>query len=160
MTLSEAPGAINQFRRKAWKFQQTFETPLQSLGPFVRTIVSNQGFRGGCLTVDQVVFEPQNLIILLSNHSITSECRRGTSLSAVGQEEVVSLLEAALGDWVDFIFIPEPKPFVIFADHDEYTTFFANTRSDLNRVTADLSARGFKTIRDYERQLWSGTVPD
>jgi hypothetical protein len=153
MTLSEAAGAVKQFRRKAWKFQQTFETPLQNLGRFAKTIVSNRGFRGGCLTLDQVVFEPKNLISLLTNHSITSECRRGTSLSAISQEEVVSLLEAALGDWVDFIFIPEPKPFVIFADHDEYTTFFANTRSNLNRVVTNLSAQGFKMIRDYERQL-------
>jgi len=153
MTLSEAAGAVKQFRRKAWRFQQTFETPVQNLGPFVKTIVSNQGFQGGRLTVDQVVFEPKNLISLLHNHSITLECRRGTSLTAVGQEEIVSLLEAALGDSVDFIFIPEPKPFVIFADHDEYITFFANTRSNLNRVVTDLSARGFKIVRDYERQL-------
>jgi hypothetical protein len=153
MTLSEAPGAVKQFRRKAWKFQQTFQTPLRNVGPFVKTIVSNRGFQKACLTIDQVVFEPENLITLLRNHSISAPCRRGTSLGAVGQEEIVSLLGAAFGDGVDFIFTPEPKPFVIFADHDEYATFFANTRSNLNRVVKDLSAGGFKTVRDYERHL-------
>ncbi len=103
--------------------------------------------------MDQVVFEPKNLINLLSSHSITAECRRGTSLTGVSQEEVVLLLEAAFSDWVDFIFIPDPKPFAIFADHDEYTTLFANTRSNLHRVVADLSAQGFKMVRNYERRL-------
>jgi hypothetical protein len=31
---------------------------------------------------------------------------------------------------------------VIYADHDEYTTFYANTRSNLNRVVEALVAQG------------------
>jgi hypothetical protein len=153
MTLSEAPGAVKQFRKKAWKFQQTFATPLKNLRTFVTTIVLGQEFQGGCLTVDQIVFEPKHLISLLGSHSIPPRYGRGISLTAQNQQEVAALLEAAFSDWVDFIFIPEPKPFVIFADHDEFTTFFANTRSNLNRVVTVLSAQGFKTIRDYERRL-------
>ena len=153
MTLSEAPGAVKQFRKKAWRFQQTFQTPLKNLQAFVQTIVSGRGFDGGCLTIDQVVFEPKHLIKLLSRYPITPHCGRGTSVRAHGHEEVASLLEAALSDWLDFIFIPEPKPFVIFADHDEYTTFFANTRSNLNRITIDLSTQGFKAVKGYERRL-------
>jgi hypothetical protein len=41
----------------------------------------------------------------------------------------------------------------MFADHDEYTTFFAKTGSNLNRVVTALSAKGFREIRDYERHL-------
>jgi hypothetical protein len=66
---------------------------------------------------------------------------------------VVELLEAALSDWIDFIFVPTPKPFVIYADHDEFTTFYANTKSNLNPVVEALSARGFKRVQDYERDL-------
>lgn len=67
------------------------------------------------------------------------------------------MLEAALGDWVDFVFVPVPKPFVIYADHDEYTTFYANTKSNLNRVAQALIAAGFEKVLDYER-VRSGTV--
>lgn len=153
MTLSEAPGAVKQFRKKAWRFQHTFATPLKNLRAFVTTIVSGQEFQGGCLTIDQVVFEPAHLISLLGSHSISTRFAHGTSVSAHSQAEAAELLEAGLGDWLDFIFTPVPKPIVIFADHDEYTTFFANTRSNLNRVVRALSAKGFREIRDYERHL-------
>lgn len=153
MTVSEAPGAVKQIRKKAWKFQQTFQTPLNNLPAFVKIIVESQGLQGATLTIDQVVFEPKHLISLLTRHSIAVRYQRGLSISARGQEEVGSLLEAALSDSVDFVFIPEPKATVIFADHDEFTTFFANTRSNLNRVVTQLSDQRFKTIRDYERRL-------
>jgi hypothetical protein len=153
MTLSEIPGAVKQFRKKAWRFQQTFLTPLENLRAFVTTIVSAHEFQGGCLTIDQAVFEPKKLIGLLGKHSIQPRYGHGTSITAHSQAEVAELLEAALGDWVDFIFVPVPKPIVIFADHDEYTTFYANTRSHLNRVVTALSAQGFKEIRGYERRL-------
>jgi len=39
MKLSENPDALTKFRRTAWKFQQTFQTPLKNLQPFVSTIV-------------------------------------------------------------------------------------------------------------------------
>jgi hypothetical protein len=37
--------------------------------------------------------------------------------------------------------------FVIYADHDEYATFYANTRSNLNRVADALFANGLKRYR-------------
>ena len=150
MTLSEAPGAVKQFRKRAWRFQQTFKTPLEDLPTFVKTIVSGEDFQGGSLTIDQAVFEPKHLITLMSRHSIAPRYSQDISLVAQGEEEVVSLLQAALGDWVDFIFIPEPQPFVIFADHDEYTTFFANTRANLSRVVTNLSTQRFTMIHDYQ----------
>jgi hypothetical protein len=153
MTVAEAPGAVKQFRKKAWKFQQTFQTPLNNLQAFVKIIVEVQGIQGGSLTIDQVVFEPKHLIRLLGSHSLSARYQRGLSISAHGQQELLALLEAALSDSVDFVFVPEPRPTAIFADHDEFTTFFANTRSNLNRVVTELSERGFKTIRDYERHL-------
>jgi hypothetical protein len=54
---------------------------------------------------------------------------------------------------VDFLFIPTPKPFVIFADHDEYTTFYANTRSNLNRVAEPLSTLRVEEVLGYQRRL-------
>lgn len=74
-------------------------------------------------------------------------------MTAVGQQEVEDLLQAAFTDWFDFVFVPTPKPFVIYADHDEYTTFYANTRSNLNRVLTTMSAQGFDQIPEHTRQL-------
>jgi hypothetical protein len=153
MILSETPGAVKQFRKKGWRFQQTFLTPPKNLRAFVTTIVSSHELKGGCLTIDQAIFEPRHLISLLGKYSIPPQHGRGTSITANTQAEVTELLEAAFGDPLDFIFTPSPKAFVIFADHDEYTTFFANTRSNLNSLVTPLSAQGFEEIRDYERRL-------
>jgi hypothetical protein len=154
MTLSEAPGAVKRFRRTPWRFQKTFQTPLKDLQPFVATIFSaHESLQDGCVTIEQVVFEPKHLSAVLAKHSLPAQFGRDLLLAASGREEAAELLEAALGDWIDFIFVPTPKPFVIYADHDEYTTFYANTKSNLDPVVEALSARGFKLIQDYERDL-------
>ena len=75
------------------------------------------------------------------------------SVTAAGQLEVEELLYAAFGDSIDFLFVPSPKPFVIYTDHDEYTTFYANTRSNLSRIVKPLSAEGFEEVTEYRRQL-------
>jgi hypothetical protein len=76
-----------------------------------------------------------------------------SSMTADGELGAEALLLAALGDWVDFVLVPVPKPFVIYADHDEYTTFLASTKSNLNRVVQPLAAAGFQKVPDYERIL-------
>ncbi|HET7109030.1 MAG TPA: hypothetical protein VFI38_19605 [Candidatus Acidoferrum sp.] len=154
MKFVENPAALKKFRRTAWKFQQTFETPLKDLKRFVRTIGQASGpWRSASLTIELVVFDPTHLIDLLNANSIPPRNQRGVSITAVGQEEAEELLEAVLGDWVDFIFIPEPKSFAIYADHDEFTTFFAQTRSNLNRVVQALSGQAFKVESEYQRKL-------
>ena len=154
MTLSQTPGAVKRFRRIPWRFQQTFQTPLKNLPPFVKAIVTTQEpLSAACISIDQVVFEPKNLIRLLSDHFLPAEYGHDWSVTVSGSQEVESLLQAALSDWVDFTFVPIPKPFVIYADHDEYVTFYANRKSNLNRLLAELSKQGFKKVQDYERQL-------
>ena len=154
MKLSQIQGSLKRFRRTPWRFQQTFHTPLKNLRPFVSTIASAlEPLSGGCVTIDEVVFEPKHLIKLLAEHSLPAEYGHDWSLTAEGQHETEALLEAALGDWVDFVFVPSPRPFVIYADHDEYATFYANTKSNLNRVAQALSANGFEKVLGYERKL-------
>ena len=99
------------------------------------------------------MFDPTHLIDLMNANSIPPRYQRGVSIIAVGLEESEALLEAALGDWVDFIFVPEPRSFAIYADHDEFTTFFAQNRSNLNRVVQALSGEGFKLESEYQRKL-------
>jgi hypothetical protein len=154
MKLIENPAALRRFRRTAWRFQQTFETPLKDLKRFVSTVGQAAGpWRSASLTIELVVFDPTHLIDLLNANSITPRCQRGVSIIAAEQEEIEALLAAALGDWVDFSFVSEPKSFAIYADHDEFTTFFAQNRSNLNRVVQALSGQGFKLEKEYQREL-------
>src|SRR5580698_3423661 len=150
MNLVENPAALKKFRRTAWKFQQTFETPLKDLKRFVSTIGQAAGpWRSASLTIELAVFDPTHLIDLLNANSIPPRYQRGASIVTAGQKEIEALLEAALGDWVDFTFVPEPSSFAIYADHDEFTTFFAQNRSNLNRVVHALSGQGFKLEKEY-----------
>ena len=154
MKVSQLQGSLKRFRRTSWRFQQTFQTPLKNLKPFVATISSALAPVGSAsVTIDQVVFEPKHLIGLLSDHLLPPQYGHEWCIEAESQSEVEDLLEAALGDWVDFVFVPAPKPFVIYADHDEYTTFYANTKANLNRVVQSLKEEGFVSVPDYERQL-------
>ena len=151
ITLSATSGSLNRLRKVPWRFQQTFLTPLQNLETFVATIISSrEEIQGGTVTVDSVVFEPRNLNALLTNQSLPLSLQRESSIEAAGHLEVGALLLAALSDSVDFWFIPTPKPFVIYTDHDEYTTFFANSKSNLNGVVEHLLNQGFEKV-DYER---------
>jgi hypothetical protein len=153
MNLSETPSALKQIRKTPWKFQQTFKTPLKNLQPFVETIISTASPETACITIDQAVFEPKHWIELLTRYSLPPRYEKGLSVTAVGRQEVEESLYAVFTDWFDFLFVPTPTPFVIYADHDEYTTFYANTRSNLNRIAKALSAKGFEEIAEYRRQL-------
>ena len=152
MIVSANPGSLKRLRKTPWRFQQTFATPLRNLEPFVATIISARGQIQGCtIIIDSVVFESKNLNAILASQAPSPRLQAESSIEAAGPQEVGALLHAALSDWVDFWFIPSPKPFVIYADHDEYTTFFANTKSNLNGVVEALLKQGFQKV-DYERR--------
>ena len=156
MMLTQIPEVLKKFRRTPWRFQQTFQTPLQNLRPFVSTIVrAKEPLQGGSVTLDQVIFEPKNWMALLSRHSLPPEYGGEWTVTAGNTDEVEELLEASLSDCLDFLFIPTPKRFVIYADHDEFTSFYANTKSSLNGIGEALSGKGFKLVSGYERILWA-----
>lgn len=153
MIFSKTPGEIKRFRRSSWKFQETFLTPLKELERFTSIIITAHApLEGASVTIDEVVFEPKTLNSLMTKHSISEALTHDVSLDVTGGEEVKVLLCSALSDWVDFLFVPTPKPFVIYADHDEYTTFYANTKGNLNRIVEALATEGFKKV-EYERNL-------
>jgi hypothetical protein len=150
---SDNQGVLKKFRSAVWKFQQTFQTPLKDLNRFTSTIITATGpLKTATVTVDLVVFDPEHLLDLLTRHSIPHNCERGVSFTAEGSVEIEALLRAVLSDSIDFIFVPDPKSSAIFADHDEFTTFYAQTRSNLNRVVHPLVEAGFKQIQDYRRE--------
>jgi hypothetical protein len=59
---------------------------------------------------------------------------------------------AALGDWVDFVFVPSPEVVAIYADHDEYTTFYTRDDATLKNLASGLEKSGFEAVRDYTRR--------
>jgi hypothetical protein len=136
MTISNTPGAIKKF------------------DSFVETIVSaNEKVESGTVIIDEIVFEPENLNTFLNGHPLTKEIQRDYLLTTENKEQVKGLLVAVLSDWIDFLFIPTPIPFVIYADHDEYTTFYTNTKSNLNSIVDRLLEKGFKQIINWQRQF-------
>ena len=61
------------------------------------------------------------------------------------------LLQASFADWVDFLFVPSPDRFVLYADHDEWTTVFAANEVDLASMKSALHGGGFEMITGYTR---------
>ena len=99
------------------------------------------------------MFTPKHLEGLLSSHQLPLEYGNGWTIEATGAKECVELLEAALADWLDFFFLPQPKRFLMYADHDEYTTLFGARKGSLSRLTTALAAAGVEEIANYERSL-------
>src|SRR5688572_26511077 len=126
MTISNTPGAIKKFKRATWSCQTTFVTPLKKLDVFVPAIFSHLvPIREASVIIDGFAFEPKNLLGLMTRNMLSEKLQRDTSLTVVDPHKVKELLRTALSDWLDFAFVPVLKLFVIYADHDEYVTFFA-----------------------------------
>jgi hypothetical protein len=149
--LSERTEEIQRFRDDPWLFQRTFKTPLKRLDTFVATFLATFSLEKGTLSTDEVVFEPKDLLLLLARNSVPVEDCYHLTIRADGEQEIADLLRAALGDWVDFVFVPSPEIVAIYADHDEYTTFYARDDAVLKSVTSNLAAAGFESVPDYTR---------
>ena len=154
MTAAQTPGALKKFRRTPWRFQQTLEIPqgYPAHQKFAADIVAAHGaMNDATVIIDQVVFDTEHLEALCCAQAPLL-LSKDSSLSASGCE-VSELLAAALMDGPDFIFIPNPKPFVCYADHDQWITFFSNTKSQLNHIIEPLASRGYKLVSDWQRNL-------
>ena len=153
MTLTQTPGAIKRFRRTPWRFQQTVVRPhADNLAAFVSTITAAHGhIEEATVTLDQIVFKTERMTVLCPAGSQLPLTRESSIL--VSAEEVDALLVAAFKDGPDFIFIPSPKPFVFYADHDYYITFYASTKSHLNHIIEPLASHGYKLVKNWQRAL-------
>jgi hypothetical protein len=153
MRAEHRPGSIKKFQRTPWRFEKTFQTPLRSLESFSAVIIESLGdMDGGLVTIDAVIMPAGKIEALLASSQLRHSLGHDSCLIAETAGEVRPLLVAALGDWMDFLFVPGPRPFVLYADHDEYTTFFANTRANLGRVTSALERAGFTAVEGYSRR--------
>ena len=149
--LSERTEEIKRFRAAPWLFQQTFTTPYKDLNRFVSTFLAPFSLERGALSTDQVVFEPKNLLRLLASKSLSVENYYDLKIQATGQLEIANLLQAALGDYIDFVFVPSPELIAIYTDHDGYTTFYAQDDATLKSVGSRLETADFKAVASYTR---------
>ncbi len=132
--------------------QRTFRTALESLPKFTAGLLSGQpSLASATVLVEGVVFVPRHLHGLMARNRLSGRCTPGLTITAIGAKECASLLRACLGDWVDFYYLPEPSRFVLFADHDEYTTVFSDETEILVQISSEMARSGFEEITDYVR---------
>jgi hypothetical protein len=127
--------------------QVTYETPLNDLDNFIGTLSSFMGeLVSAVVVVETVVFDPTHLLRLVGCEGALWE----QLIEAQGPEESLLLLTAALADWVDFYFVTEPATMAIYADHDEYCTFFPKSEIARARLITALDSAGYVRV-DYHR---------
>jgi hypothetical protein len=156
LTLSRSSGEVFQFWQTAPPHVRSFRTPLKDLPRFVATLLSPFQVEEAIVVIDQIVFEPKTLIEYCQSRGLEIDNVCGYSLTnsrlvATGQSDVTDLLVAALADWVDFLFVPSPGGFTLFADHDEYTTAYASQDATLKLITLTLGNAGFESVANYTR---------
>ena len=152
MIVSSTPGTLKKFRRTPWRFQQTVERPQAgTLDRFVSTIFqAHHQIEAVTVTIDKDVFNTERLAALCP---AGATLMHDSSISTDSVEELQTLVVSAFWDGPDFICIPTPKPFVFYADHDDWVTFYANTKSHLNHVIEPLAAQGYKLVQNWRREF-------
>jgi len=148
--LSSIPEAIHQFRANPWPYQTTLVTPRKKMEDFLSALLPAFHVDRGVASTDQVVFEPDSFLELLKARGLTIENYWTFCADASNTEDVAALLDAMLYDWIDFVFVPSPESFAIYADHDEFLTLYVPTSSGLDQLITRLNVVGF-SFEDYVR---------
>jgi hypothetical protein len=149
---SESPN-LSKLRRTIAAFdQRTFQTP-NDLPRFASLLLAGKPeIAAASVTIEQVVFTPEHVERLLADHEVPLDYR-DRAIVAEGRQQSADLLVAALADSVDFYFVPEPKRFILYADHDGFTTVFAARRGMLSAIVDSLIGAGFQEESEYRRKL-------
>jgi hypothetical protein len=154
LSVASSPETLKRFRRPTGSYQQTFRTPLDRLPVFVAALLAgNPPITSGAVTVQSVVFTPTHLAALLGQHGLPADAAAGATITATGFQEVRDVVSAALADCVDFYFLPRPNHFLLYADHDEFTTIFSARKSAISRVAAAMTTAGIAAVPGYSREL-------
>ncbi len=127
--------------------QATFLTPLKDLPRFISLVTPFLGeLQSARFRIDLVVFDPQNLTQLTPDVELCQGTFHGDTIEVEGADNCLHVLQLALSDWVDFLFTPDPATMQIYADHDEYITFFTDDKQTLKRIVKELSAAGYQNF--------------
>jgi hypothetical protein len=144
-----------RLRESPFPFQQTYVTPRTDVSRFVRTLLAPFEFGEAAIWIETIIFNPNELIDYLHSLGIdTDESELNSSvIHASNASEASSLLERVLTDWIDFVFIPSPNEFVIYADHDNYTTIFSASARLLVLLRSNMNLQEFRAVDDW---FWTG----
>ena len=144
------PGALKHMRMRAGEHQATFVVPPARASQFAAALLGGGvGAAGARLVIDAVVFPPKHLQTALGSSDAEAWLDAETVVEAeAGEAE--SLLTAALQDWTDFWFVPIPGGFLLYGDHDEYSTIFAQRKDPVDRAALALRGAGFDEVEGYE----------
>lgn len=148
--LPSIPEAIDQFRANPWPYQKTLVTPRKEMASFLSALLAAFPVDRGVASTDQVVFEPDRFLELLKARELAIENYWTFCTEASNTEDVTVLLDAMLNDWIDFVFVPSPESFAIYADHDEFLTLYVPTSPGLDQLVTRLELVGF-SFNDYVR---------
>jgi hypothetical protein len=144
-------GELKRLRARVSPEQATFHVPPARAADFATALcAAGAGADGARIVIANVVFPARHLNAALGRSDPEAVLARETVVDA-GAGEAHPLLTAALGDCVDFWFVPSPGGFLLFADHDEYSTVFAHKKSAVSRSTAALTQAGFRHVSDFSR---------
>jgi len=148
--LPSIPEAIHQFRANPWPYQRTLVTPRTNMASFLSALLAVFPVDHGAASTDQVVFEPDNFLELLKARELAIGNYWTFYAEASNTDDLTVLLDAMLNDWIDFVFVPSPESFAIYADHDEFLTLYVPTSSGLDQLVTRLEQVGF-SFEDYLR---------
>ncbi len=144
-------GELKRLRRRTGDKQATFAVPSLRAAEFAAALLGGgAGEQGARLTIENVVFPPRHLRAALGHENVEEGFSCETTIVA-GSGETRALLTAALSDWTDFWFEPSPGGFLLYGDHDEYSTVFAHKQGAVSRAGEALLAAGFREVVGYER---------
>jgi hypothetical protein len=154
MKIESNPGTRKAARRFAGQFQRTFRTPLNRLPLFTEILLNAESpIRSAFVLMDTIVFMPRRVADLLAVNNLSTSITEGSAITANGPVECRALLTAALSDAIDFYFVPDPKRFLLYADHDEYTTVYTHSKGRLAQIADALKGAGVKEVVDFQRSL-------
>ena len=132
-------------------------TPRRKMASFLSELVSVFPIDHGVASTDEVVFEPDNFLQLLNTREIPIDNYWSFCAEASNAEDATALLNAMLNDWIDFVFLPSPARFAIYADHDEYLTIYVPISSALDQLVTRLELVGFRFeeyVRPSQGYIW------
>jgi hypothetical protein len=149
-----------RLQQAPFPFQQTFITPLPNraipeeranLSRFVKAILAPFDLDACEIWIEQIIFEPNELIWYLKGLGITTDegALNHAVLRAENSIEVHDLLECVLGQWTDFAFFGTDKNLAIYADHDAYTTIFAAQSEAVDLLRVAIELEGFKEVSGW-----------
>ena len=141
--LPSIPEAIHQFRANPWPHQKTLVTPGENMAKFLTALLVALPVDRGVASTAEVVFDPDNFLELLKARDLPIENYWTFCAEASSTEDVAVLLEAMLKDWIDFVFVPSPTSFAMYADHDEFLTLYVPSSSALAHLSDQLKLAGF-----------------